>query len=196
MPVLEPYPKLDRPTPASGVSAFEPSPVGAGAVVARTGVEHPRRDGAPRGADVPGGQRFEYFGRLADKMFTMGRVDAAQKLLEGHLRELLEGARAGRIPNGPLVDSAGRYAVKLAGETLSAHWVDLAIELHLAACRPLREETVQQLASLRAKVPIGSDALLRRYHERLRGNLALMTAADRVLCERVACLLPELDPEA
>ena len=45
-------------------------------------------------------------------------------------------------------------------------------------------------------VTIGSDALLLRYHERLRGNLALMSAADRVLCERVACLLPELDPEA
>ena len=62
--------------------------------------------------------------------------------------------------------------VKLAGETLSGHWVDVAIELHLVACRPLREETIQQLAALRAKAPSETALSLWDYHERLRGPVA------------------------
>jgi pSer/pThr/pTyr-binding forkhead associated (FHA) protein len=193
-PVLDPYDALDRPTPASGVSVFEPvrsEP----APSSQSRASRSRLDTDPPNDATLEAETFEYVGRLADKMFTLGRVDAAQKLLEGHLSGLLQSTRSGRVPSGPLVDAAGRYAVKLAGETLSGRWVDVAIELHLVACRPLREETIQQLAALRAKAPIGSEALLLRYHERLRGNLALMNGADRVLCERVACLLPGLDTE-
>jgi pSer/pThr/pTyr-binding forkhead associated (FHA) protein len=192
MPTLDSYDSLDRSTPASGVSVFEPVrsvPAPSSrrrASMSRLDTERPSEGESEADA-------FEYVGHLADKMFTMGRVDAAQKLLEGRLGDLLEKARAGHVPGGLLVDAAGRYAVKLANETLSGHWVDVAIELHLVACRPLREETIQQLAALRAKAPIGNDALLLRYHERLRGNLILMTGTERVLCERVACLLPGLD---
>ncbi|HEX7670402.1 MAG TPA: FHA domain-containing protein [Polyangiaceae bacterium] len=192
MPLLDPYDALDRQTPASGVSAFEPvRSVPAPSSRSRGSISRLETE-RPHDAESEV-HSFEYVGHLADKMFTMGRVDAAQKLLEGRLAELLEKTRAGHIPGGLLVDAAGRYAVKLAGETLSGHWVDVAIELHLVACRPLREETFQQLAALRAKAPIGDDTLLYRYHERLRGNLSLMASSERVLCERVACLLPELD---
>lgn len=192
-PGLDPY-DLDRPTPSSGVSVFEPvrsQP----APSSQNRASRSRLDTDPGDLGTSETETFEYVGRLADKMFTMGRVDAAQKLLEGHLTALLQSTRSGQVPSGPLVDAAGRYAVKLAGETLSGRWVDMAIELHLVACRPLREETIQQLAALRAKAPIGSEELLVRYHERLRGNLSVMNGVDRVLCERVACLLPELDTE-
>ena len=138
-------------------------------------------------------EAFEHVGRLADKMFTMGRVDQARKILSGNLEEIVTGARSGHFPSGALVDVAGRYAVKLASETLEAQWVDMALELHLLAVRPLREETIQQLASLRAKVPLGSDVLIeKRYYETLKGNAGRMSAGDRMLCERVACLLPGL----
>jgi hypothetical protein len=133
---------------------------------------------------------FEYLGRLADKMFTMGRTDAALKILAGNLEEILVGARAGRVPPPPLVDAAGRYALKLANETLDGRWVDAAVELHLIAVRPLREETVQQLAAIRAKAPLGSNALIAQYYQRLRVGMALMAPSDRLLCDRVACLIP------
>jgi hypothetical protein len=135
---------------------------------------------------------LEYVARLADKMLTMGRIDGALRILSGHLEDILVGARSGMSMEGRLVDTAGRYAMKLAHETLDPRWVNLTIELHLITCRPLREETLQQLASLRGKVPIGDDRLIHRYYERLLSEKSTMTSGDRVLCERVACLLPSL----
>jgi hypothetical protein len=152
---------------------------------------------APNGATLRPGEQttaevdaFEYLGRLADKMFTMGRVDAARRILSSHLDELLEGARNGRTLTPALVDTAGRYAVKLANETLDGKWVDVAVEVHLIACRPMREDTVQQLSALRAKAPVGQSALIARYYEKLRVSMAGHSPAERILCERVASLLP------
>jgi pSer/pThr/pTyr-binding forkhead associated (FHA) protein len=189
-PGLEPY-ESDSDTP-SGVSVFE-SARSDRTPSSRTRKSVSRIETERPEEDTSEAQALEYAGRLADKMFTMGRVDAAQTILEPPLEELLASARLGRIPAPPLLDAAGRCAVKLANETLSGRWVDIAVELHFLACRPLREETIQQLASLRAKAPIGSDALLLRYHERLRGHLASMAPQDRILCERVACLVPGLE---
>jgi len=189
-PELEPYESSSE-TP-SGISVFEsvrsePKPS------SHTRKSESRVETERPAEDTSEAQALEYAGRLADKMFTMGRLDAAQTILAPPLEELLASARIGRIPAPPLLDAAGKYAVKLANETLSGQWVDVAVELHLLACRPLREETIQHLASLRAKGPIGSDSLLIRDHERLRGHLAAMAPQDRILCERVACLVPELD---
>jgi len=181
-----------RPTPSSGVAAFETE---------SRQIPSSRRRTSKLSADVlpppeePTTQLedFEYLGHLADKMFTMGRVDAARNILESHLNEILMGTRAGRRPSVKLLDAASRYAVKLAQETLDGRWVDAAVEMHLIMCRPLREETIQQLASLRTKAAIGNDELLARYHERLRGSLTSMSVAERILVERVACLVPELE---
>lgn len=190
VPILDPHEGMDRATPASGVSVFEP--------VSSRSIPSSRRSSAGVATLRPDeaaaeASAFEHVGRLADKMFSLGRVEAAQRLLESHLSELVESTRGGRVLGPVLVDAAGRYAVKLANETLSSRWVDVAVELHLTACRPFREETIQQLAALRGKAPLGSDALLLRYVERLRGNLAVMNSEDRVLCERVRCLLPAFE---
>jgi pSer/pThr/pTyr-binding forkhead associated (FHA) protein len=193
-PILDPYESPDRSTPDSGVSAFEPLP-SVPAPSSRKRRAMSRLDTERPDEAVSDAEAFEYLGRLADKMFALGRVEAAQKLLEVPLVDLLESTRAGRIPSDVVLAVAGRYAVKLAGETRSGQWVDLAVELHLFACRPFREETIQQLAALRAKSSLGNDALLYRYHERLRGSLELMNGVERMLCERVACLLPGLDTD-
>jgi pSer/pThr/pTyr-binding forkhead associated (FHA) protein len=183
-----------RPTPPSGVGAFHKVKVPetsasmemrAIAPVSTTSAT--LRPGEQATAEV---DAFEYLGRLADKMFTMGRVDAARRILSSHLDDLLEGARSGRTLSPALVDSAGRYAVKLAHETLDGKWVDVAVEIHLIACRPMREETVQQLSALRAKAPVGQTALIAKYYEKLRVSMAGHNHAERILCERVASLLP------
>ncbi|HEX4340334.1 MAG TPA: FHA domain-containing protein [Polyangiaceae bacterium] len=181
---------LDRPTPASGLNAFDPFAAGR--------VTQPRSP-SPGSAETDPDARaelewFETTTHLADKMFTMGRVDAAVKILSGPLNEILEGARFGRLPGPVLLDVVGRYAVKLANDTSDGVWIDLAIETHLLAVRPLREDTIQKLAALRARVPIGSDVLIAQYYERLRGCMASFSTADRILSERVACLLPAFGP--
>ncbi len=76
LPLMEPG--SDRLTPTSGVVTFEPA--------SSSRSTAPR--GASSGADAARSEAttevgaFEYVGRLADKMFTMGRVDAATKILE------------------------------------------------------------------------------------------------------------------
>lgn len=191
-PTLADVDVTERPTPDSGVEAFHKVSIPAPSTSAemRSALAHAETERLPdqSTAEV---DAFEYLGRLADKMFTMGRVDAARRILSSHLEELLAGARSGR-PLGPsLVDTAGRYAVKLANETLDGKWVDVAVEIHMIACRPMREETVQNLFSLRAKAPVGNGALIARYYERLRANAASHSPSERILCERVSSLLPK-----
>ena len=181
---------LERPTPSSGVSAFDP--VSSGRATLPRGQASARSFPDEEPKTLEG---FDGLTHLADKMFTMGRVDAALRILAEPLEALREGARLGHLPPPSVLDSLGRYAVKLANETLDGSWVDLAIESHLLAVRPLREETIQQLAALRAKVPIGSDELIARYYQRLRGAMAAFSATERILSERVACLLPALGPD-
>ncbi len=187
VPVFED--ELDRPTPSSGVSAFDPA--SAARVTLPKSPIPEFEDSAAAKAEL---EWFETSTHLADKMFTMGRVDAALRILEGPLKEILDGARLGRLPSAALLDVVGRYAVKLANDTVDGSWVDLAIETHLLSGRPLREETIQKLATLRAKAPIGNDALIEQYYEQLRGVMASFSPADRLLSERVACLLPALGP--
>jgi hypothetical protein len=177
--------ELDRPTPSSGVSAYDPQ--SAARVTQRKGRNEPSE--AEAKAEL---EAFESSAHLADKMFTMGRVDAAVRILAPPLEQIRDAARLGRVPGPLLLDALGRYAVKLAGDTLDGRWVDLAIETHLLAVRPLREETIQKLATLRAREPIGSDALIAEYYEQLRGAMSAFSTGDCILCERVACLLPAL----
>jgi hypothetical protein len=190
MPVLD-LSAHGRHTPASGVVAYQSvmsQRAPSSALRRSTGPETARPEETTTKLDT-----FENAGRLADKMLSLGRVDAALKLLSGHLELMLALARTGQVPSPPLLDAAGRYAVKLATETLDGRWIDAAVELHLLGVRPFREETIQLVAALRTKAPLGGDALIRRYQEKLRANMGDMAPAERMLCERIACLLPSPD---
>lgn len=136
---------------------------------------------------------LESAGRLADRMFALGRMDAGRQILAEPLVEIMEAARRGGSPDSQLVDAVGRYAVKLAHETLDGKWVNLAIEIHLAVARPLRAATLQQLLALRAKISAVDEALVARYYERLRSRRDALDPVDRLLSEQIAALVPRLD---
>jgi hypothetical protein len=138
---------------------------------------------------------FEYLTRLADKMFTMGRVEAAVKILSSNLHEILANARGGGAPPDKLVDAAGRTAVKLASETKDGVWVDMAIETHLLRGRPLREDTRRALVALRARRALGDDALVARYYESLRKLRPGLAPDEQALCDGIAELLPGIGDE-
>lgn len=178
----------DQHTPASGVGTFRPVQPGQGPASERK-VRSSGQTVRPMETttEVDG---IEYLGRLADKMFTMGRIDAAIRILSSQIDDVLRASRGGKTPPPNVIDTVGRYALKLAHETLDARWVDMAVELHTIACRPFREETIQQLSALRAKAPLGDDGLFGRYHDKLRSQLSEMPPSERNLCERIACLLP------
>jgi pSer/pThr/pTyr-binding forkhead associated (FHA) protein len=134
---------------------------------------------------------FDYLGRLADKMFTMGRTDAAKQILESRLEDILSAARLGEPLDPALVDCASSYALRLGSEALDSHFVDLAVELHLHARRPMIERNAQYLATLRAKAPLGNVDLLRRYTRILQGMMAGLGPAERIIAQRISCLVPE-----
>jgi hypothetical protein len=125
-------------------------------------------------------------------MFALGRTDAGKKILSEPLEEVLAAVRRGERLSVQVVDAAGRHAARLGHQTLEPRWMDVAIEIHLAADRPFRVATLQQFVALRMKVA-GDDALLARYSERLRSLAPTLDADERALCERVAALVPELD---
>jgi hypothetical protein len=133
---------------------------------------------------------LESAGRLADRMFTMGRADAGRKILSEPLEEILGGARRGELPSPEITDAAGRLAARLAHQTLDARWIDVALELHLIGNRPLRVATLQQIVGFRAKVPGAGDALLPRYYEQLRSFASGFDSEERNLVDRIASLLP------
>jgi len=61
---------------------------------------------------------LESAGRIADRVFALGRTNAGRQILQVPLERILAAARSGKVPGPQLVDAAGRYALKLANETL------------------------------------------------------------------------------
>jgi pSer/pThr/pTyr-binding forkhead associated (FHA) protein len=136
---------------------------------------------------------FESAGRLADRMFAAGRPQASEQILAGPIFHALEIARAGNLPTTARVDALGHYALRLANATGEGRWVDAAIEAHLLVARPLRVDTLRQLASLRSRIHIGDDALIARYYETMRSRLGSMGPEDRILVSLFAELVLGVD---
>lgn len=126
---------------------------------------------------------FDGLGRVADRMLTFGRTEAAIQLLGGHLQTLLKNAREDRLPSQEVRDSATRYALKLADSASDPAWVNLAIELNMVAKRSMTEESISKLGELVYRLR-GIDAeLFRSYQEQLRANMSDMSQAERELAQ-------------
>jgi hypothetical protein len=125
----------------------------------------------------------------------MGRTNAAKQILESRLEDILKAARLGEALDPSLVDCASFYALRLGSEALDSRFVDLAVELHLHTRRPMTERNAQSLAALRAKAPLGSLGLLQRYTRVLQSMMAGLGPAERIIAQRIACLVPELGGE-
>jgi hypothetical protein len=137
-------------------------------------------------------ETFESAGRLADRMFVSGHPRTAQEILEEPLQEILQAARDGKVLEPALVDAVGAYAVKLAHEVLEGHWVDVALEIHAHAERPLRQRTLGSLLLLRKRGVAWDDALMSRYCERLRSRRTFMNSDEQRMADQVAALVRSL----
>lgn len=126
-------------------------------------------------------EAIESAGRLAERMFALGRPFVGRDILSAPLIQILEVARDGRSLAPKTLDAAGRYAVKLAQEVFDAKWVNLAIEIHLHAGHPMKTETLEQIILLRKKAPIGDDVLFAQYHERMHALMEFMPLQARLL---------------
>lgn len=179
----------DRATPSSGVSlatklAMSREASHWGAVTERGRV-----------ADTFNIETIESAGRLAERMFALGRPLVGRDILSGPLKQILEAARAGQSLESQLVDAASRFAMKVAHEVCDANWMNLAVEIHVLTDHPMRAETLEQIIDLRAKAPVGDDDLIAQLHEQLLEKSTTMSLGERLLLSDLAALIPPMDDD-
>ncbi len=125
-------------------------------------------------------------GRLADRMLSMGRFDAAERVLQTQLHEVLHGARCGRTVAPDVFETAVEYALRLAEVTHKATWVDYVVEMHMVGTRIMAGPVIARMTAL---MPVVKDRMNREvfffYQESLRARRGTLSLADQVSCDRI-----------
>ncbi len=128
-------------------------------------------------------------GRLADRMLTMGRFDAAERVLQAQLDQVLDGARGGRPVAPDVFEAVVDYALRLAEVTRKAQWFDYVIEMHTLEPRLMAGAVVARVSELMTGLSGEVDReRLRGYLEAMRQAREGMPLADRAVCDRLLAL--------
>lgn len=127
-------------------------------------------------------------GRLADRMMSLGRHDAAAKLLADHLRGLLAKLKEGKPVSRSVLELMGYYSMKLADSTRDGSWANLGLEAHMIARRPLPPRAILLLET-QNRLPLFDRALFVAYKGVLRDVSPLLTADEREHVERIQRIL-------
>ena len=131
------------------------------------------------------GPAFGLLGALADKAIALGHGDDAERILNTHLIQVLEDARAGRDPGAEVCEKAAHYAVRLAGVTGKGRWVDFVFELYAAVRRPCATEIVDELYEVLRRVKQVSMGALRGYVGVLKEGASSLGPNERFLLSRL-----------
>ncbi len=132
---------------------------------------------------------LDLIGSMADKALALRRPDEAERLLATHLGNTLKVLEAGQSVPAERVETAARYALKLASATGKGAWADYVIRVYAASVQPLPAPIVDGLYVLVRKVPLDL-RLLREYLVALRSVSARFGPAERFLVQRAAGLEP------
>jgi hypothetical protein len=122
--------------------------------------------------------------RLADRMITMGRHEAAARLLSDHLRNVLGAVRQGRSVPFDVLDTVGAYGLKLTELTRDPAYANIALEVHLSSRRPLPAKAVQALEAVSTKVALDRQVLL-AYKAVLRDVAPIFGKDEQALIDRI-----------
>lgn len=128
--------------------------------------------------------------RLADRMISMGRKEAAVRLLDEHFLEIASKARQGRVIPPDVLETVGYYGMKLADFTRDGKWADLALEIHTLARRPLPLKAIDLLEADVVKLPSFDPTRLSEYQRALHDGLPQLSPAERALVERISQIVP------
>ncbi len=131
---------------------------------------------------------FAQLGLLARRMIDAGRMDGAVRVLSEHMRNVLEGARDGRVVPPDVLVAASSFAMEFAEAQLESKWVDYVIELHMNVRKPLTADLIDALCRLRRKnVRCDRDMML-FYKAALQREEPNLPLSQRVLCARIFSL--------
>jgi pSer/pThr/pTyr-binding forkhead associated (FHA) protein len=138
---------------------------------------------ATRSADI-----FQLLASVVDKALALGRGDEAEHLIAAHLRAALADAQAGGSLASDIARTAAGYAVKLAGATGKAEWLDYAIKLYAALRLVLPLALVDEMYVLLRRVRGLDLVALRSYTEQLRERASELAPAERFVLQRLSGL--------
>jgi hypothetical protein len=138
---------------------------------------------ATRSADI-----FQLLASVVDKALALGRGDEAEHLIAAHLTAALADAEAGRVLAPDIARTAAGYAVKLAGATGRARWLDHAVKLYGALDLVLPLALVDEMYVLLRRVRGLDLGVLRTYTEQLRERTEDLAPAERFVLQRLSGL--------
>ena len=198
VPTIEPpSPRATQPTPKAQASVQIPAAhhlptrpeVPAQRTVpmvsARGPAAHPGLDAADNTQHTEKADGLLTMARMADRMITMGRHDAAARLLGDHLTGVLTKAKEGRAVPRDVLDTVGVYGLKLTEVTHDPTWANVAIELHHLVQRPLPEKAIAALELVVPRLEGLDRQLLLRYKAALRDAADNLSRDEWALVERI-----------
>src|SRR5262249_25103301 len=124
---------------------------------------------------------FQYLGNIAEKMIRAGRAATAERLLRGHLEEVLSAVRASETVGRDVIDAASVNAMRLAVGLGHVVGVDFVIELHSAVGMPPCSAVIAALRSIVRKLPGVDQERWRAYEKTLTTGMPAFTAPDQAL---------------
>jgi hypothetical protein len=144
-----------------------------------------------RNSGVPSTARadaLEVIGALAERLAGGGNLDEARRVLSSHLKRILQGATAGLTVPDDVCILASKHALSLARWTGQSAWIDYVVELHLAARRAMRPETLTLFESVVLSIGDHDRQLFTYFVDGLRGERAMLTPEERLVLERLITL--------
>jgi pSer/pThr/pTyr-binding forkhead associated (FHA) protein len=131
---------------------------------------------------------FQLLASVVDKALALGRGDEAERLIAAHLSAALTDAEASAELPPDVARTAAGYAVKLAGATGKALWLDYAVKLYGALGLVLPLALVDEMYVLLRRVRGLDLAVLHAYTEQLRERAAGLAPAERFVLQRLSGL--------
>jgi hypothetical protein len=124
---------------------------------------------------------FQYLGDVAERMMRAGRGGTAERLLQGHLEEVMAVGLASGSVASDVVEAASVTALRLAIGLGKGGWIDFVIELHLILRVPPASVVTATLRSiLRESTEFDRDKW-QAYEQALTLRMPSMTATDQGL---------------
>ena len=128
---------------------------------------------------------LEMLGRIAEKSIALGRALEAEKMLGGHLENVLRDAKAkkGVLPENR--ETASKFALKLAVATGAGRWFDYVIELFEAEGVPCPDSVIVELQVALNQVQGINVEIMKRYVAMLQAKAPELDADQNRLTQRV-----------
>lgn len=131
-------------------------------------------------------RRFEglaIISELMEKAIALGRIDEAERLVEGPFVQLLEDLAARREMPAALISHATKLATRVVVVTSKRVWVERLLQLYLLEKRPWPADVIDTMYEVARRVSGLDRSLLRAYVAELRN--AQLGPADRFLARRI-----------